>query len=521
MRIMSLPETRYAKSGEVRIAYQVVGQGSLDLVFIRGCISNLDLHWEEPGFSHLLHRLAAFSRLILLDKRGTGLSDRVDSRDPPSLQTHMDDVLAVMHAAGSGRAALLGASEGAAISILLAAAHPARTRALVLYGGYAHFPTWVMGPDALANFTSEVERSWGSGATLRHFAPGRFEDARFKAWWSRFERLSIGPTAAIALSRTNARIDVRPVLSAVRVPALVLHRTDDVRVAIAGGRYLAQKIAGARFIELPGRDHPIWTGDVDRIADAVEEFLTGERPSAGHERILATLLVAQVVAPERLAARLGDRLWKERIDRLREAAADAVARHAGRLIGTGSDEITAYFDGSSRAVRCALALQEAAKKLELPLAAGVHAGEVDIHDGSVAGLALHVTERIAAAATGGEVLVSRVVNELVAGSGLHFIERGNAAIEGMDGPLRILAVMVEQHLEPHTRAAREPNLEALTAREREVLALVAEGRSNGSIAQRLQLSEHTVKRHVANILLKLDLPTRAAAAALVGRPPDG
>jgi pimeloyl-ACP methyl ester carboxylesterase/DNA-binding CsgD family transcriptional regulator len=517
---MTLPETRYAKSGEVRIAYQVVGQGPLDLVFVPGCMSNLDVHWEETGFSHLLHRLATFTRLILLDQRGTGLSDRVDGGEAPSLQTHVDDVRAVMDAAGSGRAALLGASEGAAISILFAAAYPERARALVLYGGYAHFHTWVMGAEALATHTLHLESSWGRGATLRNFAPGRFEDARFKAWWSRFERLSMSPTAAIALSRSNARIDVRPALPTIRVPALVLHRTDDARVAIAGGRYLAQKIRGARFVELPGRDHPIWTGDVDRVADEVEEFLTGERPTVSHERVLATLLVARLVTPERLAARLGDRLWNERIDRLRDAAADAVARHAGRLIGTGGDEIRAHFDGTSRAVRCALSLQDAAKMLELPLAAGLHAGEVDIRDGLVAGLALHVTERVAARAAGGEVLVSGVVNDLLAGAGLHFIERGSEAIEGMDSPLRLLAVMVEQHLEPHARTARPPNLEALTAREREVLGLIAEGRSNAAIAQRLQLSEHTVKRHVANILLKLELPTRAAAAALVGRPQD-
>jgi pimeloyl-ACP methyl ester carboxylesterase/DNA-binding CsgD family transcriptional regulator len=517
---MTVPATRYAKSGEVRIAYQVVGQGPLDLVFVPGCISNLEVHWEDASFSHLLHRLATFTRLILLDKRGTGLSDRVDDRDPPSLQTHVDDMRAVMDAVGSGRAALLGASEGASISILFAATYPERVRALMLYGGYAHFHTWVMGPEALATFTRQVETSWGSGATLRHFAPGRFEDARFTAWWSRFERLSVSPTAAIALTRMNAQIDVRRVLSDIRVPTLVLHRTDDARVAIAGGRYLAQKIRGARLVELPGRDHPIWTGDVDRVADEVEEFLTGGRATVSHERVLAALLVARLVAPERLAARLGDRLWNERVDRLREAAADAVARHAGHLIGTGGDEIRAYFDGTSRAVRCALTLQDAAKKLELPLAAGVHAGEVDIRDGLVAGLALHVTERIAERAEGGEVLVSGVVNDLIAGSGVHFIERGNEAIEGMDYALRLLAVMVEQHHEPRIRSAKPPNLEALTAREREVLALVAEGCSNAAIAQRLQLSEHTAKRHVANILLKLDLPTRAAAAALVGRQPD-
>ena len=515
-----MPETRYAKSGEVRIAYQVVGQGPLDLVFVPGCISNLDVHWEEPGFSHLLHRLSAFTRLILLDRRGSGLSDRIDGGEPPSLQTHVDDVRAVMDAAGSGRAALLGASEGAAISVLFAATHAERTRALVLYGGYAHFFTWVMGSEAVATFTRLIETSWGSGGTLRHFAPGRCEDAGFKAWWSRFERLSVSPTAAIGLGRMNAQIDVRPALSAVRVPTLVLHRTDDARVAVAGGRYLAQKIAGARLVELPGRDHPIWAGDVDRLADEAEQFLTGERPAESRERVLATLLIARLVTPERLAARLGDRLWHERIDHLRETAADAVAHHGGHMIETSGEAIRARFDGTSCAVRCALALQDAAKKLELPLAAGVHAGEVDIRDGSVAGLALHVTERVAAGAAAGEVLVTGVVNDLVAGSGLHFIERGNAAIEGMTSPLRLLAVMVEQHLEPHVRAPRAPNLELLTSREREVLALVAEGRSNAAIAQRLRLSEHTAKRHVANILLKLDLPTRAAAAALVGRSPD-
>ncbi len=240
---MTSPETRYAKSGDVRIAYQVIGNGPIDLVFVPGFLSNLDVHWEDPGYSHLLRRLGTFTRLIQFDKRGTGLSDRVDNRDLPSLETRMDDVRAVMDAAGSGRAALLGASEGAPMAILFAATYPERTRALVLYGGYAHFHTWVLGPDALANFINNAERTWGGGASLASFAPGLVDDAHFKAWWGRFERLSVSPSAAITLARMNAQIDVRHALASIRVPTLVIHRSNDARVKIAGGRYLAQKIS--------------------------------------------------------------------------------------------------------------------------------------------------------------------------------------------------------------------------------------------------------------------------------------
>jgi pimeloyl-ACP methyl ester carboxylesterase/DNA-binding CsgD family transcriptional regulator len=513
-------QTRYATSGKVRIAYQVVGHGPLDLVFVPGFISNLEVHWEDAGYSHLLHRLSAFTRLILLDKRGTGLSDRVDPDHLPSLETRMDDVRAVMDATGSGRAALLGASEGAPMSILFAATYPERTRALVLYGGYAHFHTWVMGADALANFIEAAQTSWGSGATLKNFAPGRVDDARFQAWWARFERLSASPTAAIALARMNAQIDVRHVLGSIRVPTLIIHRTDDARVRTAGGRYLAEKIKSARFVEIPGRDHPIWTGDIDRVVDEIGEFLTGVRPFHDTSRVLATLLVARLVTSGRVAARLGDRQWGERMDRLREAATEAVLRHGGMLFAVGAEEIAARFDGPARAVRCAQVLRDSAQALGLEIAAGIHAGEVEIEMESVAGLALHVTGRISARAEAGEILVSGLVTDLVAGSGLHFTQRKSMEIEGLENPLRLFAVVTEQHLEPAARAhaaVAPPSLETLSAREREVLALVAEGMSNAAIAERLRLSDHTVKRHVANILLKLDMPTRAAAAALLAR----
>jgi pimeloyl-ACP methyl ester carboxylesterase/DNA-binding CsgD family transcriptional regulator len=513
---MRTPQTRYAKSGAVRIAYQVVGQGPLDLVFVPGFLSNLEVHWEDEGFCHLLNRLATFTRLILLDKRGTGLSDRVDAGALPSLETRMDDVRAVMDAAGSGRAALLGASEGAPMSMLFAATYPERTRALVLYGGYAHFHTWVMGEEALAKFMQHAETAWGSGATVTSFAPDRADDARFRAWWARFERLSASPTAAIALARMNAQIDVRHVLPGIRVPTLVLHRKNDARVKFAAGRYLADRIAHARFVEVPGRDHPIWTGDIDSVVDEIEQFLTGARAAPAHNRVLATIVMARLVTPERLAIRLGDRRWGERMQAWQTAIDDACLRHGGQRFG-GTSSIAARFDGSVRAVRCALALREAARALELDLAVGIHVGEVELHQAAVAGLAVHITERIAARADAGEVLVSGLVKDLVAGSGLHFAERRAETIDGLEGPLRLLAVVPEQHLEPVARMPAMPNLDTLSAREHEVLKLIAQGLSNAAIAERLHLSDHTVKRHVANILLKLDLPTRAAAAALVGR----
>jgi pimeloyl-ACP methyl ester carboxylesterase len=359
--VVALPETRYAKSGDIRIAYQVIGNGPLDLVFVPGFISNLDAHWEDPGFSHLMTRLGSFTRLIMLDKRGTGLSDRVDVHHLPSLETWMDDVRAVMDAVGSGRAALLGASEGGPMSILFAATYPKRTRALILYGAYAHFHTWVMAREALEEFIRGIENSWGTGANAPRFAPEQCKDGRFPAWWGRYERNSASPNAAGALARMNAAIDVRSVLSTIRVPTLVIHRRDDSRIKFAGGRYLAEKIAGARFVEFPGRDHPIWTGDIDPIIDEIEEFLTGSRPSPTGDRVLATVLAMKLVSPSRQAARLGDRTWQERLDKLREAGRQIFARYGGQPGTASSQDIIAYFDGPARTVRCGLALQDSAR----------------------------------------------------------------------------------------------------------------------------------------------------------------
>ena len=519
---MKQPETRYAKSGEVRIAYQVVGQGPLDLVFVPGFISNLEVHWDDPGFTHLLNRLSAFTRLILFDKRGTGLSDRVDNHHLPNLETRMDDVRAVMDAVGSGRAALLGASEGGPMSILFAATYPERTRALILYGSYAHFHTWVMGREALEDFIRGLESSWGTGANAVRFAPEQVKDGRFESWWGRYERFAASPTAAIALARMNAAIDVRSVLASIRVPTLVVHRRDDARIKFAGGQYLADKIKGARFVAFAGRDHPIWTGDVDPIVDEIEEFLTGARPAPMADRVLSTVLAARLVSPARLAARFGDRIWNERLAMWRDQAGEVMARFGGRGRVIGAEEIVAHFDGPARAVRCAIALRAAAATLEIAVSQAVHTGEIEVRNDGISGLAVHVTERISARAAAGHILVSGIVTDLVAGAGLRFAARGDETIDGLDHPVHLHAVVTEQHLEPVSKDGKTHNaqgLETLSAREREVLGFVAEGLSNPAIASKLRLSEHTVKRHVANILLKLDLPTRAAAAALIGRGP--
>lgn len=503
-------ETRYAESSGVHIAYQVIGQGALDLVFVPGFPSNLDVNGEDPGYRHLLKRLAAFSRVIQFDKRGTGLSDPVDPTALPDLRSRMDDVRAVMDAAGSGRAAIFGASEGAAMAILFAQAHPERTRALVLYGGYAHFYSWVMDGAGL----DIANARWGSGATLKVLAPRLLNDERFAAWWARLERLSASPAAALSLARMNEAIDIRSVLPATDAPTLLIHRSNDAYVSIEGSRYIRDRIVGAKLIEIPGSDHPVWTGDVDRIADEIEEFLTGTRPASQIDRVLAALLVARIDGAERLAARLGDRAWLKRCEDFRTAAFAAAERLGAQDMRWDGDRLLARFDGPARAARTALALRDAGAALGLPLAQGVHVGEVETGGDTMTGLAVQITERIAGWAKPGEIAASSLLAELSAGSGLHFATQSMAELEGFDHPLAVVLVVAEQHLEPLAPKTRmQPSLDVLTAREREILALVADGMSNPRIAAMLVLSEHTVKRHVANILAKLDLASRTAAAA--------
>ncbi|WP_284314013.1 alpha/beta fold hydrolase [Labrys miyagiensis] len=516
---MRTVETRYARNGGTRIAYRVVGQGSLDLVLVSGFPSNLDILDENPGYARLVKRLSVFGRLILFDMRGTGLSDR-NGLERRGFGARAEDIRTVIDAAGCGRAILIGASEGAALSVLFAANNPERVRALVLFGGYTHSQDTVMDSKRLRTFIESIEASWGNGSMLHVLVPGRADDRHFANWWARFERLSASPTDAAALIRMNAEIDIRDRLSDVRTPALIIHRIEDLYAGVDGSRRLARGITGARLAELPGRDHPIWTGDVDRVADLIEEFLTGQRPVADGNRVLAVLLIVRVANKSgRSATCMEERLLDERLERLREAVPAVTERHGGRAEWSSAERIVVRFDGPTRAVAGAIALREIATSLGFPIAQAIHIGEIDIALQPLSGSMLDIADCIAAAARPTEILLSRQASDLVSGSGLQFVDRGILAVEnGRDG-VPIVVLVTERHLEPVLRMARPIDAKVLSAREREVLSLIADGESNVGIALHLGLSEHTVKRHVANILLKLDLPTRAAAAALVGRQP--
>jgi pimeloyl-ACP methyl ester carboxylesterase/DNA-binding CsgD family transcriptional regulator len=504
---MERAETRYARSGDVHIAYQVVGDGPFDIVFVQGFISNLEVHWEDPGLSHLFNRLGSIARFIVFDKRGSGLSDRVT--DMPNLETRMDDVRAVMDAAGSREAALIGASEGGPMSILFAATYPQRTRALILYGAYAHFYSWVLSPEQVEKFVASAEESWGTGSSLKSFAPNMVSNERFRNWWARFERLGTSPAGAISLARMNGQIDVRDVLSTVRVPTLVIHRDHDPRVNVAAGRYLAEHIPGAKYVEVPGTDHPIWVGDADRVVDEIEEFLTGVRPVPEPDRVLATVLSVNV--GNRAGA---GRSWLDRMARFRDIVGTLLRQYRGREIGRRPDGITAIFDGPVRALRCALAMRETAESLEMVMRGGVHTGEVEVAGDEIGGVAVHASTAIAALARADEILVSTTVRDIVPGSGIHFADAGYRAGAGETELPRLLVLGADAA----PRLARSASTMALLSpREREIVAAVARGMTNAEIATTLDLSEHTVKRHVANILTKLDLANRSAAAAFAVR----
>jgi pimeloyl-ACP methyl ester carboxylesterase/class 3 adenylate cyclase len=440
------PETRYARSGDVSIAYQVLGDGPLDLVCVWGWFSHVELYWENPLSAWFFERLASFSRLILLDKRGTGASDRVPVHELPSLEQRMDDLRAVMDAVGSERAALLGVSEGGPMCTLFAATYPERTVALVLYGS---FPRWLpdegyaggVTPEAVAMMES-MFAEWGRGHFgLDLWAPSVADNPVVQEGYARVQRLSASPGAARALLQMNSEIDVRHVLPAITVPTLIVHRIDERIVPVSAARYMAERIPGAKLVLLPGVDHLPFVGDKsEQILDAIEEFLTGTLQEHRGDRVLATVLFGDLVGSTDLAARLGDARWRELLGSYYAAVRREIGRFRGLEVQTAGDGFFATFDGPARAVRCACAVRDAAAGFGLAIRAGLHTGECELMGDDVGGIAVHIGARVMAEAGGGEVLVSNTVKDLVAGSGLRFAERGARALKGVPGEWRLFAV---------------------------------------------------------------------------------
>jgi pimeloyl-ACP methyl ester carboxylesterase len=437
------PPTRYARSGDVSIAYQVVGDGPFDLVFVPGFVWHIEEIWEIPPLAAFFERLAAFSRLILFDKRGMGMSDRPP--EPPTLEESMQDVRAVMDAVGSERAALFGISEGGPMSMLFAATYPDRVRALVLFGAFPRiveaedYPPGI--PRAIVEEVFDrIAREWGGPAGLDLWAPSHHEDLQLQEWWAHLLRNGTSPRGARALLRMYLDLDVRHVLPTIGVPTLVLHRTDERVAPVGAGRYIAERIPGARLVELTGDSHLPIVGDVEPILEEVEEFLTGRPPVREPDRVLATVLFTDIVGSTERAAALGDTRWRELLDTHNRLVRRELDRYRGREVKTVGDGFVATFDGPARAVRCARTIADEVRRLGIEIRAGLHTGECELVGKDVAGIAVHIGARVGAQAAPGEVLVSNTVKDLVAGSGLSFVERGTHALKGVPGEWRLYAL---------------------------------------------------------------------------------
>jgi pimeloyl-ACP methyl ester carboxylesterase len=436
------PRTRYARAGDVHVAYQVLGEGPFDLVFVPGILSHIDILWEDPLAARFFRRLASFARLILFDKRGLGLSDR--PAGCPTLEERMDDIRAVMDAAHSDSAAIFGVSEGGPLSLLFTASYPERCRALALFGSFARMSRsedYPIDPNeqVILDTFDDAARHWGEPGLMRLLAPTLWAAGGSRDTWCRFERSAASPGAIRAAIRTNLQIDARHLLPQIRVPTLVVHRSEDRAIPLAAGRYLAERIPGARFVELPGVDHAFWI-DPDPILDEIQEFFTGTRVAAETDRVLATVLFTDIVDSTRLAAELGDRHWADFVARHDAATQRQIGRFRGRLVDTAGDGLLATFDGPARAIRCAGAIRQELRGMGVEIRAGLHTGECEVVGEKVSGIAVHIGARVAATAAAGEILVSSTVRDLVAGSGITFEERGVHVLKGVPDEWRLLAV---------------------------------------------------------------------------------
>ncbi len=434
---------RFARSGDVDVAYRVVGDGPIDLVYAQGAYTHLEIYWELPQFRRYCERLGEFTRLILFDKRGMGMSDRVPGTT--TLEERMDDIRAVMDAVGSERAAIMGESEGGPLAMLFAAAHPRRTTGLILQGAEVRERRdneWPWGENDEASFEAymaSLPEQWGQEGWFQYLVPSVGDVEWGRAWTRRLEVHSATPAAWEAFARMAFDIDVRDVVPAINVPTLVIHAVDDQICHVENARFLARTIRGARYIELPGGDHVPWF-DPEQVVAEIREFLTGTREAATPDRMLATVLFTDLVGSTALAAELGDRRWRDLLEQHHASVRRELSRYDGQEVDTAGDGFLATFDGPARAIRCAQAIVESVQPLGLEVRAGLHTGEVEIADGKVAGIAVNIGARVAARAAGGEVLVSGTVRDLVAGSGLEFEDRGTAELKGVPGEWRLFAV---------------------------------------------------------------------------------
>jgi class 3 adenylate cyclase len=457
-----LPEVRYVRSGDVNIAYQILGDGPVDLVFVPGFISNLESAWWHASMAAFYRRLARFSRLIVFDKRGTGMSDRATGI--ADLETRMDDVRAVMDAARSSRAALLGYSEGASMAALFAATYPERTRALVMYGAlvalrWSPETPWALTPEGFDRWIADIETRWGTTEyceeQLRVDAPSRADDDEFRRWYATRLRLGASPSAAAAAVRMAAESDIAAILPAIRVPTLVLHRSGDRLVPVNNGRYLGAHIPGAQYIELAGDDHLPWVGEYETIVLPIESFLGDvDRDDASEpDRAVATVLFVDIVGSTQKAVELGDSRWRELLEQFRALIRRQLVRYRGRELDTAGDGVFASFDGPARAIRCACSVSDETRALGVEVRIGLHTGECEFIDGKLGGIAVHIGARIAAEAEPGEVLVSSTVKDLVAGADMEFRERGVATLKGIPGRRQLFGVDPQSVLTPRPEVA--------------------------------------------------------------------
>ena len=441
---MSAPPIRYAANGDVHIAYRVLGDGPLDLVLVPGAITNLDALWEIPEYREFYERLASFARVTTFDKRGMGLSDRVRFG---TLEERMDDVRAILDDLGSESAALMGVSEGGPMSMLFAATHPERTRALILCGAEIKEETtedWPWGESTRQEFEEAMQidrvvERWGKGLGLQFFVPSRKDDERLREQWGRLQVQSGSPHDAVAFMRMAFEIDVRHVVPSITAPTLVLHRVGDEICHVENGRWLGRHIDSAKYVELPGGNHIPWI-DGDDIVDEIREFLTGVREPEQPDRVLTTVLFTDIVGSTERARVLGDRAWRDLLDRHHDLVRRDLLRFRGREIDTAGDGFLATFDGPARAIRCARSVVADVQSVGLELRAGVHTGEVELVGNSVRGIAVHTGARVTAQAGAGEVLVSQTVKDLVAGSGIELEDRGTHELKGIPGEWRLYAV---------------------------------------------------------------------------------